>query len=261
MRIAMPTLVLLAAFSVEPTRAEEAVRVYAAASLTNALTEISDDWRRAGHPKPTMVFAGSSTLAKQIEHGAPADVFAPADGTWMDHLARRGKIDRASRVDLLGNELVMIAPKGRGFPVTLDRIFDLPAAFDGRLCTGEPIAVPAGTYAKQALAAYGWWAALSSRIVGTEDVRTALAFVERGECALGIVYATDAAISTKVEVVARFPAGTHDPIAYPVAIVAGAGFRARPFLDHLRSDAAQQVFRRHGFTTAPQPRDARGTGP
>lgn len=260
MRIAM-SLVLLAAVSAAPSRAEYAVRVYAAASLTNALTEISEDWHRAGHPKPTMVFAGSPALAKQIEHGAPADVFASADGAWMDHLARRGKIEPASRVDLLGNELVLVAPKGRGFPVTLDRAFDLPAAFEGRLCTGEPAVVPAGTYAKQALAAFGWWPTLSPRIVGTEDVRTALAFIERGECDLGIVYATDAAISTKVEVVARFPAGTHDTIVYPVAIVSGAGPQGRSFLDHLRSDAAQQVFRRHGFTTGPRPQETGVPGP
>lgn len=249
MRI-LPAAFLLAVLSISTCRAQVAIRVYAAASLTHAIGEISAAWQRAGHPRPTLVFAASSALAKQIENGAPADLFVSADRKWMDYLARRRKIDPASRVDLLGNELVLIAPTGRGFPVTMDKGFDLAGAFAGKLCTGEPDVVPAGTYAKQALVAYGWWTALAPRMVGTDDVRTALAFVERGECPLGIVYATDAAISTKVEIIGRFPAGTHDPIVYPFAIVAGAGPQAGAFVEYLRSDAAQQIFRKHGFTTA-----------
>ncbi|MCC2658885.1 MAG: molybdate transporter substrate-binding protein [Panacagrimonas sp.] len=243
---------LLLALSISSPRAEDAVRVYAAASLTHAIGDVSDAWFRSGHPRPTQVFAASSALAKQIEHGAPADVFASADRKWMDHLAQRKNVDPKSRVDLLGNELVLIAPKGRGFPATLDAAFDLPGAFEGKLCTGEPDVVPVGTYARQALTSYGWWTALAPRVVGTDDVRTALAFVERGECPLGIVYATDAAISSKVEIIGRFPMGSHEPIVYPFAIVAGAGSQARPYLDYLRSDAAQQIFRRHGFTPAPR---------
>ena len=247
-----PTAVLLLALSIAAARAEDAVRVYAAASLTNAIGEISQAWTQAGHPKPTLVFAASSALAKQVENGAPADVFASADRRWMDYLAERKKIDPASRVDLVGNELVLVTPKYRGFAVTLDKTFDLAGAFEGKVCTGEPDVVPVGTYAKQALISMGWWSALASRVVGTEDVRTALAFVERGECPLGIVYATDAAISGKVEIVGRFPASTHDPIVYPFAVVAGAGPQAAAFLEYLRSEAARQAFRKHGFTPASQ---------
>ncbi|TDU24179.1 molybdate transport system substrate-binding protein [Panacagrimonas perspica] len=230
--------------------AEDAVRVYAAASLTNAVGDIATAWQKDGHPKATLVFAASSALAKQIENGAPADVFASADRKWMDYLAQRKKIDAATRVELLGNELVLIVPKGKAFPLTVDKGFDLAGAYKGKLCTGEPDVVPVGTYAKQALTALGWWGAMSPRIVGTDDVRTALAFVERGECPLGIVYATDAAISDKVEVVGRFPARSHEPIVYPFALVGGAGSQAGAFLEYLKSDAAQAIFRRYGFTPA-----------
>lgn len=247
----LPAALLLFLLSASSARAENAVRVFAAASLTPALTEISEAWERHGHPKATLVFAASSALAKQIENGAPADLFASADRRWMDYLAQRRKIDPASRADLLGNELVLIAPKGHGYAVRMDKGFDLAGAFEGRLCTGEPDVVPAGTYAKQALAAYGWWAALAPRVVGTDDVRTALAFVERRECALGIVYLSDAAISSKVEIVGRFATGTHDPIVFPFGIVAGAGPQAAAYLEYLRSDAAQRIFREHGFTSPP----------
>lgn len=251
MRI-LPAVALLLVLCTSPSRAEDAVRVYAAASLTNAIGEISTAWEQTGHPKPTLVFAASSALAKQVENGAPADLFVSADRKWMDYLAQRKKIDPASRVDLLGNELVLIVPKGRTIPVTLDKRFDLAGAFKGKVCTGEPDVVPVGTYAKQALTSYGWWTALAPRVVGTDDVRTAQAFVERGECPLGIVYATDAAISNKVDIVGRFPAGTHDPIVYPFAVVAGAGFQAGPYLEYLRSDAAQRIFKKYGFTPVPR---------
>jgi len=246
----LPAVALLLVLCASPSRAENAVRIYAAASLTNAIGEISTTWEQAGHPKPTLVFAASSALAKQIENGAPADLFASADRKWMDYLAQRKKIDPASRVDLLGNELVLIVPKGRTIPVTLDKSFDLAGAFKGKVCTGEPDVVPVGTYAKQALTSYGWWAALAPRVVGTDDVRTALAFVERGECPLGIVYATDAAISSKVEIVGRFPPGAHDPIVYPFAVVAGAGPQAGAYLEFLRSEAAQRIFGKYGLTPA-----------
>jgi molybdate transport system substrate-binding protein len=232
-------------------QAADPVKVYAAASLTNALTDIGAAWESAGHAKPTLVFAASSALAKQIENGAPAQVFASADRKWMDYLVQRKKIEAASRRELLGNELVLIAPKGRAFAVKVENGFDLAGAFKGKLCTGEPDVVPVGTYAKQALTKFGWWSTLSSRVVGTDDVRTALAFVERGECPLGVVYATDAAISEKVEVIARFPAGSHDPIVYPFALVTGAGPEAGAFLDYLVTDAAQAVFKRYGFVPLP----------
>lgn len=252
MRFLRPVLFCLALLPLA-LHAEAPVRVYAAASLTNAVGDIAAAWEKDGHPKATLVFAASSALARQIENGAPADVFGSADRKWMDYLAQRRKIDVATRVELLGNELVLIAPRGRGFAVTMDKGFDLPAAYKGNLCTGEPDVVPVGTYARQALTSLGWWSALSARVVGTDDVRTALTFVERGECPLGLVYATDAAISGKVEVIGRFPAGSHEAIVHPFALAGGAGSQAGAFLDYLKSDAAQAVFRRYGFTTPATP--------
>lgn len=243
-------LVLLLALAVSgAARAEPPVRVFAAASLTNALDEIAVAWRKAGHPPPSLAYAGSAALARQIEAGVPADVFASADRAWMDHVEARGRLAPGTRVDLLGNTLVLIAPKGRRVPVRMARGFGLAGAFRGRLCTGEPGVVPAGTYAREALRSLGWWDALQARIVGTDDVRTALAFVERGECALGIVYATDARISRRVEVLGAFPAGTHAPIVYPFAALRGARPEARAFLRFVQaSPEAAAIFRRHGFT-------------
>lgn len=230
-------------------RAEEAVRVFAAASLTSALTDIAAQWKQGGHAAPTLAFAASSALAKQIEAGAPADVFASADRKWMDYLQQRDRIDTATRADLLGNTLVLIAPKKRGFKIEMRRDFDFAGAFDGKLCTGEPGAVPVGLYARQSLESLGWWNAIEPRIVGADDVRTALNFVERGECAAGIVYATDAAISDKVETLATFPEDTHEAIVYPIALVGNARPSAREFLRYLRtSKEAAAVFERYGFT-------------
>jgi molybdate transport system substrate-binding protein len=240
-------LFLFAALAASAAHAERPVRVFAAASLTNALTEIADQWLQAGHPLPSLAFGGSAALAKQIEAGAPADLFAAADRQWMDYLEQRGKIAPATRVELLGNALVLIAPKDRPLAIELRRDVDIAAAFDGKLCTGEPGVVPVGIYAQQALTALGWWDGLQGRIVGTDDVRTALTFVERGECTLGIVYATDAKITGKVTVVATFPADLHAQIVYPFALMPDARAEARAFLDHLHGADARAVFERHGF--------------
>lgn len=234
---------------------EAPIRVFAAASLTNALEEIATQWQRMGHPRPVLAFGASSTLAKQVEAGAPADVFASADRAWMGYLDARGRIDRASRIELLGNTLVLIAPKQRAFGVKMQPGFRIADAFKGRLCMGEPDVVPSGIYAKQALAKLGWWQGLEPRIVGTDDVRTALAFVERAECGAGIVYATDARISRKVDVIATFPASTHAPIVYPFALTRNARPQAAAFLRQLRTPAAAAIFARHGFTVlAEKPR-------
>jgi molybdate transport system substrate-binding protein len=230
------------------------VRVYAAASLTDALTEVGAIWARRGQSAPLLVFGGSATLARQIEAGAPADVFVSADATWMDGLAGKGLIDPTSRVDLLGNSLVVIAP--RDAPFRLDSALGpgFARAFRGRLCMGEPGVVPAGTYARDALRRTGAWDALEGRVVGTDDVRAALAFVERGACGAGIVYATDARASERIVVVATIPPSLHRPIVYPAAVVRGAGPAARPFLDFLRdSREAAAVFERHGFVRAARP--------
>jgi molybdate transport system substrate-binding protein len=232
-----------AAYAAEPSR------VFAAASLTNALTDIGALWQQAGHPAPLLDFAASSTLAKQIEAGAPADLFASADVPWMDDVAAHDLLAPGTRIDLLGNDLVLIAPKRHAFKVSMEAAFKFSASFSGKLCTGEPGVVPVGRYAQQSLQALGWWDALQGRIVGTDDVRAALAFVEQGECAAGIVYATDAAISSKVEVIAVFPAATHQPIVYPFALLHGAGPESQALLEFLKaSPAAAGIFRHYGFT-------------
>ncbi len=229
--------------------AEETARVFAAASLTNALTDVGTAWKEAGHPAPSLAFAASSALAKQIDSGAPADVFASADLAWMDYLDERGRIATGSRVNLLGNALVLIAPKGRPVNVEMKQGFDIASAFTGKLCTGEPGVVPVGIYAQESLQNLGWRDSLQGRIVGTDDVRTALAFVERGECPLGVVYATDAKISDKVEVVATFPEATHKAIVYPVAMVQGGRADAAAFLKFMTtSPEAAAIYTKYGFT-------------
>jgi molybdate transport system substrate-binding protein len=248
-RLLRLSVLLSAAMLAFAASAADAARIYAAASLTTAITEAAARWQKIGHPAPITVFAASSTLAKQIEAGAPADLFASADLSWMDEVEKAGRVQAGSRVNLLGNALVLIAPKGEAPKgVRLASGFDLPAAFKGRLCTGEPGVVPVGSYAKEALTKLGWWSALQPRIVGTDDVRTALAFVERGECPLGIVYATDAVISDKVEVVATFPEDSHAPVIYPFALIAGATPEAQAFCDYLKSPAVADIFERNGFT-------------
>lgn len=223
----------------------DGVMVYASASLTDAIKEVSSHWQSTHKVTIKSSFASSSTLAKQIEAGAPADIFVSADIKWMDYLASRQLIIPSSRRNLLGNALVMIAPasEARKIPMTKGKA----PAVTGRLCMGAPATVPAGIYGKQALTNLGWWPALKKNIVGTEDVRTALAFVERGECPLGIVYQTDARTSTKVMVAGRFPAGLHDPVVYPFALLPKASPVAREFFIYLIGPEAQKVFVRHGF--------------
>jgi len=225
------------------------VKLYAAASLTDALTELGASYQKT-HPGVVIKksFAGSSTLAKQIENGAPADIFISADNDWGNYLLKRGVLAAESYKKLLGNELVLIAPVASDIKVELDPAFNLAASFNGRLCTGDTASVPVGKYAKQSLVSYGWWEAISPRIVGTEDVRTALAFVERAECNVGIVYKTDAYLSKKVKIAAIFPAASHSPVEYPGALTKNAGQDAKAFWDFLQTDDAKAVFTRYGFT-------------
>lgn len=222
------------------------VTVFAAASLTNALQDLAASYQ-AAHPDTVVrtSFAASATLARQIEAGAPADLYAAADTQWMDSLETRGLIARDSRRNLLGNTLVLVAPAAAARPVTLAP--GKVPAFEGRLCMGEPATVPAGRYGRQALQRLGWWPALQGRIAGAEDVRAALAFVARGDCALGIVYATDAALAPQVKVVARFPAATHDAIVYPFALLPSASLAARDFYRYLQGPEGRRVFSRYGF--------------
>lgn len=223
------------------------LRIYAAASLTEAMDDIATEWQRQGHPRPLLVIGGSAALARQIEAGAPADVYAAADPRWMEHLVRGGRIDAATRDDLLGNALVLVAPRGTGKPLVLRQGADIARRFPGRICIGDPEAVPAGRHARAALHWLGAWNSLQGRLVYADDVRGALAFIERGECAAGLVYATDARITPRVEVLARVPAQAHGAIVYPFVATQRAQPAARDFLRFLRSAPAAAVFRRHGF--------------
>ena len=239
-------LLWLATGSALPAAAEQ-ITVFAAASTTDAIRDLAALYEKEKGVKVTASFAAASALAKQIEQGAPADVFISADLKWMDYLDGKDKIAKTSRRNLLGNRLVLVAPKGQRFPVKLEKGFDLPGAFQGRWCSCGP-EVPIGRYSQQALTALGWWTALEPRLAAAPDVRSALAFVERGECAVGIVYETDAKVSDKVEILGVFPADTHSPVLYPAALVQGAKPAAQGFLDFLLTPAAAKVFRQHGFT-------------
>ena len=240
-------LVALLSSSVKPLRAEDPVTIFAAASLNSALAELLP---RARHPDVHLSFASSSTLAKQIEAGAPADIYLSANGQWMDYLQQRALIDSTTRVNLLGNKLVFIAPTDRSIEIDVQSPFNLSDAFEGRVALGDPSHVPAGIYARQALRRLGWWNHLSDRLSPSADVRSALNYVARGECDIGIVYATDAIILEEVQIIAPLPDSLHAPIRYPAAIIAGRDRLAvRRIFEQIRSDSAQTLFSRHGFTT------------
>ncbi len=229
---------------------EPRLLVFAAASTTNALSELGELFAKARGVKVLNSFASSSTLAKQIARGAPAQVYVSANLKWMDYLEKKGLLVPGSRVNIAGNRLVLIAPAQSPLgPLKLGPGVDLAGLLGGgRLALGDPSHVPAGMYAQKALQALGVWDKLRGRLAAAANVRLALAMVERGEAPLGVVYATDAAISRKVKVVGRFPAGSHPPIVYPAALVAGqAGPAGRDFLEFLRSPQAAAVFRKYGF--------------
>lgn len=224
--------------------------VLAAASLQESLTEAADAWAKKGHPKPVLSFAASSALARQVIAGAPADLFLSADEEWMDAVAKAGLLRPATRTTLLGNRLVLIAPTASKLSLTPARGFALAKALGtGRLALADPDAVPAGKYAKAALTHLGVWSGVAAKIAPAENVRAAMALVERGAAPLGIVYATDAKASKTVRVVGFFPASSHPPIRYPVAVLKAsrhkdaAGFRA-----FLLSKQGRAIFARHGFS-------------
>ena len=245
------SLVFLWALGSRAVAADEKVIVFAAASTNNALTDIGKIFMEKKMGEFTPSFASSSTLAKQIENGAPANIFLSADQKWMDYLAEKKMIDAASRTDLLGNRLVLIAPadsKLESLSVTSTlKLSELLA--DGKLAMGDPDHVPAGIYGKKALESLNLWQSIQDRVARAEDVRAALLLVERGEAPLGIVYATDAAISDKVKVVGIFPEDSHPPVIYPVAAVAGQDTpAARRFLSFLKSPEAKAIFEKYGFS-------------
>lgn len=225
--------------------------VLGAASLQESLNAAADAWAARHHPRPVISLAASSALARQIEAGAPADLFISADEKWMDDVAAKGLIRANSRVDLLTNGLVLVAPAASRLHLTILRGFPLRQALgDGRLATGAVTAVPAGIYAKQALTALGVWDSVRDRIAGADSVRAALAMVDRGEAPLGIVYATDARADPRVRVVGTFPPSSHDPIRYPAALlIASTNPEAAAFRAFLLSPAGKAIFRRYGFGT------------
>jgi molybdate transport system substrate-binding protein len=228
----------------------QTLTVFAAASLTDAMKDISELWVKAGHEAPRMSFDSSSTLARQIEQGAPVNVFASADEKWMNYLAKANQIALDTRQDLLGNELVLIVPATHPMHVDIGPGFDLPALLGpgGRLATGDPAHVPAGIYAEQALRKLGLWDEVAPRLAAAPDVRSALLLVERGEAPAGIVYSTDAAVSKAVAIAGVFPRSSHDPVTYPFAVTqAGDTQAARAFLAFMSTPAAREVWIKRGF--------------
>lgn len=226
------------------------VVVFAAASLKTALDRVTAEWKTKTGQDATLSYGASSALAKQIDSGAPADLFVSANLKWMDWLDERKRITERSRKNLLGNALVLIAPKASDVKIEIAPGFDLTAALgDGRLAMGEPSSVPAGLYGKAALESLGVWDSVAAKVAGAANVRVALTYVARGETPLGIVYATDANSEPDVKVIDTFPPDTHPPIVYPAALTAtskNAG--ASAFLDFLSSPEASAIFEDEGFT-------------
>lgn len=248
---------IFAAFSIllgstfTPVHAQDkALTVFAAASMKNALDELDAAYTAKTGVKITASYAASSALAKQIEQGAPADIFVSADTDWMDYAIGKKNINESTRVNLLGNSIVLIAAKDSKLDnVRIGQGFDLAKlAGDGKIATGDVKAVPVGKYAKAALEKLGSWQAAEPKFAMAESVRAALALVARGEANLGIVYETDAKVEPGVKVIGTFPADSHPATIYPVAATATAKPDATPYLAFLRSAAAKSIFEKYGFT-------------
>jgi len=226
--------------------------VFAAASLTDAMKAIDKAWVARHHSALQLSFAASSTLARQLDHGANANLFASADEEWMNWVAERHLVDTASRRDVVSTQLVLVVPKQHPLHVDIKPGFDLAGLLGpaGRLAVGDPAHVPAGRYAKQALTNLGLWDSVSQRLAPAENVRSALLLVERGEVPAAIVYATDAAASSQVAIAGVFPPDSHDPIKYPFAITkVGDTPEAHRLLDFIAGPEGQQIFTRFGFAT------------
>jgi molybdate transport system substrate-binding protein len=224
--------------------------IFAAASLKNALDEIAAAWtKETGKPAPKISYAASSALAKQIEQGAPSALFISADTGWMDYVEKKGLIKNDTRVNLLGNKIVLIAPKDSSVALDIKPGFDLAKALGGgRLAMANVDAVPAGKYGKAALEKLGAWNGVKDKVAQAENVRAALLLVARGEAPFGIVYSTDAAAEPNVKIVGAFPADSHPPIIYPAALTKDTkSANAKPFLDYLKSSKAQPAFEKQGF--------------
>jgi molybdate transport system substrate-binding protein len=229
---------------------DQSIIVFAAASMKNALDDVDAAYTNKSGAKVVASYAASSALMKQIEQGAPADVFVSADLHWMDYGSQKKLIKDNTRVNLLGNKLVLIAARDSKISnVTIGPGFDLAKlAGDGRVATGDVRAVPVGLYAKAALEKLGAWAAVEPKMAMADNVRAALILVARGEAPLGIVYETDAKVEPGVKIVGVFPDDSHDPIVYPVAETTDAKPAAAPYLAFLRSQGAKSIFEKYGFT-------------
>lgn len=238
-----------------PAVAQETLTVFAAASLKNALDDANAAFTGTTRVKVTASYAASSALAKQIEQGAPADVFISADLKWMDYVAERKLIRPASRLNLLGNRLVLIAPKdSRLDKVEIGQGFDIAKlAGDGRIAVADVRAVPAGLYAKAALQKLGAWQAAEPKLAMAENVRATLAFVARGETPIGIVYETDAKAEPKVKIVGMFPDNSYPPVTYPAAVTGTAKGTAERYVSFLRSSTAKSIFEKYGFSFLVRP--------
>ena len=242
----------VALFSLCNLTQAETVKVYAAASLTNVISDIAVVYKKQ-HPQTDIVpvFGASSALAKQIEAGAKSDLFFSADVDWMNYLIKKQMITENKSKALLSNQLVLISPKKLNIAFKAQPNFNFAQSFKGHVCTGQMESVPAGKYAKQSLIKLNWLDSLKGRIVGTDDVRSALAFVERGECDIGIVYKTDALISKKVKVIGTFPENSHHPILYPLALTQqgeknGDAVQFEKFVKS--SPQAKIIFKKYGFS-------------
>ena len=232
----------------------DSILVFAAASTGPAIEEAARRYRAAGNPRVRVSAAASSTLARQIANRAPADIFLSANTAWMDHLEERGALLAGSRIDLLANRLALVAPAERPVALAIAPGFALRAALrGGRLAIADPDHVPAGLYAKAALTALGVWHGIADRLARTVDARATVALVARGEAPLGIAYASDALGEPGIAMVAPFPARTHPPIVYPLALIAaGRTAPARRFARFLAAAPARAIFRRHGFVPLPR---------
>lgn len=239
----------------QPVAAQDTLTVFAAASLKNALDDVNAAFTKASSIKVTTSYAASSALAKQIETGAPADVFISADLKWMDYVAEKKQIENDTRFNLLGNKLVLIAGKDSKLSnVQIGQVgtgagFDIAKlAGDGRIAVADTKAVPAGLYAKAALEKLGAWKAAEPKLAQAENVRATLAFVARGETPIGIVYETDAKVEPNVKIVGTFPDGSYPPVTYPAAATANAKADTAKYLHFLRSSAAKTIFEKYGFS-------------
>jgi molybdate transport system substrate-binding protein len=227
---------------------QQELLVFAAASLANALDEIGTAYTRQTGQRVKFSYAASSALARQLEAGSRADVFFSADLAWMDYVQARNLIDRSTRRNVLGNRLVLVAPADSNVQLKIAPGFALAGALgNGRLATGDPETVPVGKYARSALTSLGVWNDVADRLVRADNVRSALAFIARGETPFGIVYETDAKVEKRVRIVDFFPADSHPPIVYPVAVTSQARPAARQFVEFLQSAAAQEAFKKYAF--------------